>query len=204
MFFLLQLFAKFYFWLSGWKIEQAPPPDLKKCVLLAAPHTSNFDFVYGRFGATILGMKTRFLIKKEAFKGPLGWLVKKAGGIPVDRHGNNRIVEQVAKHFNDNESFYLMVTPEGTRKLVTKWKRGFYTIAMKAEVPIGCVYLDYRNRKIGYGMTLYPTGDYEADLKKIQDFYRDKHPRHPDRFSLSPMYDEKVDSSQLTVDSKRQ
>jgi 1-acyl-sn-glycerol-3-phosphate acyltransferase len=185
-----KLFAKFYFWITGWKIDQGPPPDMKKCVLLAAPHTSNFDFVFGRLGATILGMKTRFLIKKEAFRGPLGWLVKKAGGIPVDRGRNNRIIDQVAEQFEKNESFYLMVTPEGTRKLVKKWRKGFYAIAMKANVPIGCVYLDYRNKRIGYGKTVYPSGDYEKDLKIIQDFYRGTYPRHPDRFNLSPMYDE--------------
>lgn len=164
---------------------------MKKCVLLAAPHTSNYDFVYGRFGATILGMHTRFLIKKEAFKGFLGWMIKKAGGIPVDRRKNNHIIDQVAEEFAKNESFFLMITPEGTRSLVKKWKKGFYAIAMKAEVPIGCVYLDYKKKCIGYGMTVYPTGDYEKDLKKIQDFYRDKHPRHPDRFNLSPMVDQK-------------
>ncbi len=190
---MLRLFARFYFWVSGWKIEKMPPPDLKKCVLLAAPHTSNFDFVYGRFGATILGMKTRFLIKKEAFSGPMGWLVSKAGGIPVDRGKNNRLVEQIADLFNKNDSFYLMVTPEGTRKLVKKWKKGFYAIAMEANVPIGCVYLDYRNRKVGYGLTVYPSGDYEKDLKTIQDFYTSTaHARHPDRFNLSAMYDEDV------------
>jgi len=187
---MIRLFARFYFWVSGWKIENKPPPDLKKCVLLAAPHTSNFDFVFGRFGATILGMKTRFLIKKEAFGGPMGWLVRKAGGIPVDRGKNNKLVEQVAEMFKKNDSFYLMVTPEGTRKLVRKWKKGFYAIAMAAEVPIGCVYLDYRNKRVGYGLTVYPSGDYEKDLKIIQDFYRNTHPRHPDRFNLSSMYEE--------------
>ncbi len=187
---MLRLFARFYFWVSGWKIEEKLPPDIKKCVLLAAPHTSNFDFVYGRFGATMLGMKTRFLIKKEAFKGPMGWLVKKAGGIPVDRGKNTRLVEQVAELFNKNSSFYLMVTPEGTRKLVKSWKRGFYAIALAADVPIGCVYLDYRNRKVGYGLTLYPSGDYEKDLKILQDFYKKAHARHPDRFYLSSLYDD--------------
>jgi 1-acyl-sn-glycerol-3-phosphate acyltransferase len=185
---MIRLFARFYFWVSGWKIAERPPAGLKKCVLLAAPHTSNFDFVFGRFAATILGMKTRFLIKKEAFGGPLGWLVRQAGGIPVDRHRNNRIVDHVAGLFEKSDSFYLMVTPEGTRKLVRKWKKGFYAIAMQANVPIGCVYLDYREKKVGYGLTLYPSGDYEKDLQLIQDFYRDKHPRHPDRFNLSPMY----------------
>jgi len=194
---MLRLIARFYFWVTGWKIDKKPPPDLKKCVLLAAPHTSNFDFVFGRFGATMLGMKTRFLIKKEAFSGPMGWLVKKAGGIPVDRGKNNRLVEEIAEMFNSNDSFYLMITPEGTRKLVKKWKKGFYAIAMAAEVPIGLVYLDYRNKKIGYGLTVYPSGDYEKDLKIIQDFYRGTYPRHPDRFSLSAMYDEE---EQKTVD----
>lgn len=194
---MLRLFAIFYFWVSGWKIEKRPPPGMKKCVLLAAPHTSNFDFVFGRFGATILGMKTRFLIKKEAFKGPLGWLVKKAGGIPVDRSKNNRLIEYVAELFEKNECFYLMVTPEGTRKLVKKWRKGFYAIAMAAKVPIGCVYLDYRNKRVGYGLTVYPSGDYEKDLKIIQDFYRTTHPRHPDRFNLSEMYDEEGSGEQV-------
>ncbi len=120
----------------------------------------------------------------------MGWLVKKAGGIPVDRGKNNRLVEQIAEMFKNNDRFYLMVTPEGTRKLVKKWKKGFYAIAMEAGVPIGCVYLDYRNKKVGYGLTVYPSGDYEKDLKIIQDFYRTTHPRHPDRFNLSPMYEE--------------
>lgn len=163
---------------------------MKKMVLLAAPHTSNFDFVYGRFGATILGMKTRYLIKKEAFKGPMGWLVKQAGGIPVDRKKNNHIVDEVAELFAKNDSFYLMVTPEGTRSLVKKWRRGFYAMALKANVPIGCVYLDYRKREVGLGLIVQPSGDYEKDLAIIQNFYRDKAPRHPDRFNLSPMYSE--------------
>ena len=189
-----RLFAIFYFWVSGWKITQGPPPELKKCVLLAAPHTSNFDFVYGRFGATILKMRTRFLIKKEAFKWPLGWLVKQAGGIPVDRRKNNKIIEQVAELFDKNDSLFLMVTPEGTRKLVKKWRRGFYAIAMEAKVPIGCVYLDYRKRQVGLGLVLHPTGDFDKDIKAIQEFYRDKAARHPDRFYMSPMYDEERES----------
>lgn len=187
---MLRLFARFYFWVSGWKIANPPPKELKKCVLLAAPHTSNFDFIYGRFGATILGMKTRFLIKKEAFKGPVGWLVKQAGGIPVDRKRNNKILEHMSDLFEKNESFYLMVTPEGTRKLVKKWRKGFYAIAMEANVPIGCVYLDYRKREVGLGLVIHPSGDFEKDLAKIQAFYRDKAARHPDRFNMSPMYDE--------------
>jgi 1-acyl-sn-glycerol-3-phosphate acyltransferase len=185
-----RLFAIFYFWVTGWKIASSPPKEIKKMVLLAAPHTSNFDFVYGRFGATILGMKTSFLIKKEAFKGPMGWLVKQAGGIPVDRHKNNRILDVVADLFNKNDSFYLMVTPEGTRSLVKKWRRGYYAMAVKAEVPIGLVYLDYRKREIGVAKILYPSGDYEKDLAIIENYYRDKIPRHPDRFNLSPMYEE--------------
>ena len=192
-----RLFAIFYFWLSGWKIAQKPPADLKKCVLLAAPHTSNFDFVYGRLGATILGLNTRFLIKKEVFKGPMGWMARQAGGIPVDRRKNNNILEVVSDLFKNNDSFYLMITPEGTRKLVKKWRKGFYAIAMEANVPIGCVYLDYRKREVGFGMLLHPTGNFEKDLAKIQDFYRDKSARHPDRFNMSPMYDD----DQLTVDS---
>lgn len=191
-----RLFAIFYFWVSGWKIKNPPPKDLKKCVLVAAPHTSNFDFIYGRLGATILRMKTRFLIKKEAFMGPMGMLVKMAGGIPVDRSKNNNIIEQVAEMFNNSDSLYLMVTPEGTRKLVKKWRRGFYAMALKADVPIGCVYLDYRKREVGLGLVIHPSGDFDADVKKIQEFYRSKPGRHPDRFYWSPMYDEERQASE--------
>ena len=183
-----KLFARLYFWLTGWKIVEPLPKNLRKCVLVAGPHTSNFDFVYGRLGATILGMPTRFLIKKEAFKGPMGWLIKQAGGIPIDRSRNNKIIEIAAEEFKKHDSLYLVITPEGTRKLVTKWRRGFYAIAVAAEVPIGCIYLDYRKRECGLGLVLYPTGNYEEDLKKIEDVYRNKSARHPDRFNLSPMY----------------
>jgi 1-acyl-sn-glycerol-3-phosphate acyltransferase len=100
-------------------------------------------------------------------------------------------VDVVAEMFDKNDSFYLMVTPEGTRKLSKKWRRGFYEIAMKADVPIGCVYLDYRKREVGLGLVLTPSGDFDKDLALIQDFYRKKAmPRHPDRFNLSAMYED--------------
>jgi 1-acyl-sn-glycerol-3-phosphate acyltransferase len=179
-----RLIARFFLKLFGWKIHSVIPPGTRKAVIIAAPHTSNFDFFIGRFAYWAMGVKIKFLIKKEAFTFPLGGLLRWSGGIPVDRSRNNRMVDQITKIFRESESFFVMITPEGTRKPNPFWKKGFYHIAMGAEVPIAIGYLDYKKKEGGIGKILYPTGNYEEDLKKIKDFYRDKTPRHPERFNL--------------------
>lgn len=175
--------------LIGWKVEGSVPAHIKKCVIVAAPHTSNWDFIIGRLVYWRLGVPVKFLIKREVFDHPLGGLVKALGGIPVDRKKSTNLVEQVADLFNQYEELNVIITPEGTRKLVTEWRRGFYYIAQRANVPIIIGYIDYKNKIGGYGPVLYPSGNFDADFERIKAFYRDKTARHPEMFNLSPMYD---------------
>lgn len=181
--------ARFIMKLIGWKVVGSVPEGINKCVLIAAPHTSNWDFVIGRLAYWSLGVPVKFLIKREAFDHPFGWLVKALGGIPVDRKKSNNLVEQVAELFNHYDVLNVIITPEGTRKLVTEWKRGFYYIALKANVPIILGFIDYKRKVGGFGPVMYPTGDFDADFEFIKAFYRDKTARHPEKFNLSPMYD---------------
>lgn len=160
----------------------------RRCVLIMAPHTSNWDFVIGRLALWAIGAKAGFLIKKEAFFFPLGWLLKKMGGIPIDRKKSKNVVWQIAVLLNKSKEMALVITPEGTRSLRHEWKKGFYYIASMAEVPIVMGYLDYAKKEAGIGKMIYPSEDYQADLSVIYDFYKDFTARHPEKFNLSPMY----------------
>ena len=169
----------------GWRTDGRMPAEIKKAVIISAPHTSYWDFVIGWMTFHVADVNIRFLIKEEVFKGPLGWLLKKLGGIPVARGRKNNIVDQVKDLFDSSESLYVVITPEGTRKKVTQWKKGFYMIAMEAGVPIACSFIDYGTKSGGIGPILTPGGDFDKDLIFIQDFYRGMKAKHPERFSLS-------------------
>lgn len=182
----MKLIAKIILKIWGWKLNGIIPPGVDKCVVIAAPHTSNLDFFIGRLAYFAIGVKIKFLIKKEVFTFPFGKIIKAWGGIAVDRGKKNNIVNQVVDYFNESESLYVLVTPEGTRKLSKQWKKGFYLIAEKAKVPIAFGYADYKKKEAGVGPVIYPSGDYEKDLKTIQDFYRDKTAKYPEMFNLTP------------------
>jgi 1-acyl-sn-glycerol-3-phosphate acyltransferase len=160
------------------------PAGVTKAVIISAPHTSYLDFIVGWFTFHNADLNIRFLIKAEVFKGPLGWLLKKLGGIPVHRGKKNNMVDQLKELFNSSDSLYVVITPEGTRKKVEHWKKGFYMIALEAGVPIACSFIDYRNKTGGIGPIFTPEGDFEKDLEFIQNFYRGKKARHPERFNL--------------------
>lgn len=172
--------------LMGWKVTQDMPQGISKAVVVMAPHTSNWDFVYGRLGFAKWGITPRMMIKKEAFFFPLGVILRALGAFPIDRGFSTGTIKRVTALINESDSFFLLIAPEGTRKLAKNWKKGFYFVAQQAKVPIICGYLDYKTKTGGMGLMLYPTGDYDADLKKIQDFYKDKQAKHPEKFSLSP------------------
>lgn len=166
----------------GWKYIGKFPYEQKKFIFLIAPHTSNMDFYLGRLFFTNLRVHVKFLIKKEAFFWPMGRLLRRAGGIPVDRKKSRHMVDYVAGLFDKYDSLYLVVTPEGTRKPVKKWKRGFYYIALKANVPLAISYLDYSKKEADIMEMFTPTGNYEKDLEYIRGLYRDKKGRYPDNF----------------------
>jgi 1-acyl-sn-glycerol-3-phosphate acyltransferase len=182
----LKLIAKFILKIWGWKIHGIIPPGVKKCIIIAAPHTSNWDFFIGRFAYFAIGVKVKFLIKKEVFVFPIGPIVKAWGGIAVDRGKRNNIVQQVVSIFNNSESLYFLITPEGTRKYSARWKKGFYLIAEQANIPIALGYADFKKKEAGIGPVIYPSGDYDKDLKIIQDFYRNITAKYPENFSLTP------------------
>jgi 1-acyl-sn-glycerol-3-phosphate acyltransferase len=174
-----QLISRFIFWLFGWKVT-GTVPTFKKFVVIAAPHTSALDFPLGMLGSYILGVKFRFYGKKELFDGPFGFLFRALGGLPVDRFSKHGVVEQAVKAFESHDEFILALAPEGTRKYVPEFRKGFYYIALGAKVPIVCGFIDFSTKTVGVGPTVYPTGNYEKDVEEIKAFYRTKKGRHPE------------------------
>ena len=153
--------------------------------MIVAPHTSSWDFVIGRLTYWASDVSIRILIKKEAFVFPVGFLLRKLGGIPVDRGKKNNMVTKAVELLSQHEAMVIVITPEGTRKLSRQWKKGFYMIAMEAKVPLALAYIDYKTKTGGVGEIFYPTGDYESDMKYILGFYKTKTARHPELFNLS-------------------
>lgn len=157
----------------GWTFKGEIPEDIDKAVVILAPHTSQIDFFIGM--AAYRHFKEfhgYYLAKKELFRGPFKWLFEQTGGIPVDRSQRNNLVEQVADFLEGLDGkIFLALAPEGTRSYTAKWKSGFYRIAMESNLPILMAYLDFGKREAGIGPVLYPSGDYEADARKIEAFY---------------------------------
>lgn len=162
----------------GWKTSGVVPP-LDKYVAIVAPHTSALDAVYGLFAKYIFGIDFCFLGKQEAFRFPVGILLRAFGGIPVDRAANHNLVQQVVEMFNSRSHFVLALSPEGTRQRVEKWRTGFYYIAWQAQVPVVLCYLNYETKTTGIGPVFYPTGNMEKDMEEIKKFYRPVKGRHP-------------------------
>jgi len=165
----------------GWDIQGRIPDDVKKAVLIVAPHTSLWDFVIGRIAFWHLDHDIKLLIKKEAFFWPFGIWLRHLGGIPVHRQKHTRMTETIAKMFKERDEFILVITPEGTRTRVEAWKMGFYHIARMADVPIALGRLDYENKKGGVKKIFYPTGDIEKDMAEIREFYKGYKGKHPKR-----------------------
>jgi 1-acyl-sn-glycerol-3-phosphate acyltransferase len=170
--------------LAGWKMY-IRTPDVPKSIICVAPHTSNWDFIIGKLFYWSFGHTANFMIKKEWFTFPFNLIMKPMGAIPVGGSRNNTLVDEMVKLFNDNERFQFAVTPEGTRKRTIKWKKGFYHIAVKANVPIILCYLDYEKKEIAFDKLFYPTGNEKEDLLEIMDFYKDKRARFPENFALN-------------------
>ena len=178
--------------LGGWKTVYEVPADLGNAVCIMAPHTAIEDFFVGLAFYWYYDIKFKVMMKKEFFKPVVGWLLKKIGGIPVNRGHQNHLVEQMVEMFSQNEGTHLIICPEGTRKVVKHWKKGFYIIAEGADVPILIGFIDYKKRYCGVKQYLYPTGDYDKDLAEIWDFYRSNKimGKHPELFNLYEEYED--------------
>jgi len=181
-----KLFAKTILRLIGWKIVGAIPADDKKFIVTMAPHTSNWDFLLGWLGYCSLGLKSRYLVKKEAFFFPLGPIIRWMGALPVDRSRSTNVVLQVGDLFKHKDNLIITLTPEGTRSLNKNWKRGFYYIAQHAKVPILLGFLNYENKTGGFGPLIHISGDFDKDMEIIEGFYKKQTARYPEKFNLSP------------------
>ena len=177
------IYSFIYHRILGWKLN-VTVPHYDQCVVCAAPHTTNLDLFIGKLYYGALGQKTSFMMKKEWFFFPIGLFFKAVGGIPVDRKRNTSLVDQMATQFVNSKKFNLAITPEGTRKRNAKWKKGFYFIAQKAQVPIVLVGIDYSTKTITSTKTIFPSGDIDKDMREIKLYFKDFKGRHPENFAL--------------------
>lgn len=169
----LALLAIFLLKILGWRVVGELPRE-HKYVLIGAPHTSNWDFPLMLLAVLKIGMDVHWLGKSSLFPSLLGSVMRWLGGIPVDRSKTNNLVAQLVELFHRRDELIVLIPPEGTRSKVERWKSGFYHVAAGAGVPILLGFVDASRRELGFGPLFYPSGDYEADLQRIQSFYRDK------------------------------
>jgi len=186
MFFLFKLIFNF----RGWKVTHLLPEDIKKCVIVVAPHTSNWDFIYGMGTVSIMNLNQTFVIKKEWIRFPFKRFLLSLGAMPIDRNKKRfsgektSAVDSMVELFKTRDVMRLVITPEGTRSRVEKWKTGFYYVAIKAKVPIALAYINYENKTTGIDKIIYPTGDYKKDMKEIMDFYKNMKGKNNANFSI--------------------
>lgn len=180
---------KLFFKLQGWKITHYLSADIKRCVIVVAPHTSNWDFFVGMGAIRNMKLNQRFAIKKEWLRFPFKRLFLSLGALPIDRSKNTlgekkSSVDGMVELFDNREELRLIITPEGTRSRVEKWKTGFYYVALKANVPLALGFMDHEKRECGIAEVIYPTGDFKADMKLIMDFYKKFKGKNPENFSV--------------------
>lgn len=175
------ILSKFLFSIIGWKIVGSVKYP-ERCVIVAAPHTSNWDFLIGRCYAYIIGISPKYLIKKELFLPILGFFFRINGGIPVSRDTTYNFVEQISDLYKDND-FMLAIAPEGTRKRVERWKTGFYHIANRVNVPIVIVKIDYKLKEVGIVHQIIPSGNIDKDMLEIQRCFTNVTGKIPENYN---------------------
>ena len=178
---------KIWIWLvklCGWKFDipdLGERPELLHCVVAVAPHTCIADFFVGAAVLFEVGANPRIFMKKEFFNWFTTPLLRHFGVVPVDRgNRNNNLVPKAVEVLKESDNVCIVLTPEATRKPVHRFKRGFYEIATQAGVPIVLGYMDFKTKTAGYGPTIIPSGDYDADFQKMIDFFAPVHPKHPE------------------------
>ena len=191
---VIALIGRVVYRVLGWKCT-GRTPAFRKYVVIAAPHTSNWDGFFLIGAASMLKLNFSFFGKDSLFKGPLGWFLRSRGGIPLDRSRNQSFVSQAVSWFDRHETFAIGVAPEGTRHLTSGWKTGFYYIALQARVPIVLGYIDYAKKEGGIlPEVLIPTGDIDKDFETLQRLYGPLVPRYPEwKGPIVPLRREKGD-----------
>ena len=179
---IMPIISKIILFCIGWKAK-GELPDVPKCVMIAAPHTSNWDYFYTLLIAFQFKIKIYTMGKKSLTQGLFGGIMKWLGIIPIDRSKTNNIVDLTIQQFNSCEKLIIIVPPSGTRNKVVYWKTGFYYIAHGAGVPICLGFMDYGRKTGGIGPLIYTTGNIDADMKKIKKFYVDINGKYPEKQS---------------------
>jgi len=178
-----KIIGKLVLFISRWKTTYPDEFNIDKCVMLAVPHTSNWDLLYALAVYWKYGVDAKFLIKDDYTKGIVGFLFRWLGAIGINRKKNNNMINYSKELFDANDKFVMLVPAEGTRKRVNKWKTGFYHIAKKADVPVALGFLDYKERLTGVGGLIELTDNFENDMQRIEDFYKDKTGKHPELYN---------------------
>ena len=181
--------GRLYLRLFGWRVEGRLPDDAK-VVVIAAPHTSNWDLPFMLAVAYVLGVAPAWLGKRELFRWPFGGVMRWLGGIPVDRRARRNLVQQVVDRFGTVDRLFLVIPPSGTRSRAAHWRSGFYHIARGAGVPIVCAFLDYARKVGGIGPVLILTGDVRVDMHAIRGFYAPVSGRYPTRTTPARLAEE--------------
>jgi len=171
--------------IAGWRVEGSVP-NSTRFVIIAAPHTSNWDLPFMLLVSFAMKMKINWMGKDAIFRKPFRGLFKWLGGIPIDRSSSHNVVQQSIETLTHNDNLALIVPPSGTRQRVTRWKTGFYHIANGAKVPIALGFLDYQRKAGGIGPHLVPQGDLAADMEIISKFYSRVTGKYPDNAILPP------------------
>ena len=169
-----------WYWIStcilktlGWKqVRPYNIHEIPKFIIIAAPHTSSWDFLLGLLIRSSNKLETKFLGKSSLFKPPLGYIFRSLGGYPVDRQKNNNLVQTVVDIFNKHDRFSIALSPEGTRKKVTSFKTGFYHIAKAANIPIIMIKFDFGNKIIDFHPPIYTSDDQEEDIRNIENHFK--------------------------------
>ena len=167
---LLKRFGRWYLDRSGWTVVN-PYPSFARSVMIVAPHSTNWDFIVGISTSWVIDLKPTFVAKHTLFRWPLGPVMRWLGGIPINRSKSIGFVEKTAAMVDEIGRIALVITPEGTRKNVDRWRTGFYHIARAADLPIIPAYIDWGERRVGFGDPFWPTGNLEADIELLRDFY---------------------------------
>ncbi len=190
-------FARALLTALGWKVEGGKPLH-RKYVLIAAPHTSNWDFPLMMLFAWAFGIRINWMGKHSLFRPPYGWVMRALGGVPIQRRSNNNVVDAMVEAFAEREALALVVPAEGTRARTEFWKSGFYHIARGANVPIVPSYLDFGQKRGGFGPALPMSGDVKRDMALLRGFYAPMKGLYPDQFGPVRLREEEQDTATAT------
>ena len=179
---ILQALSILVLGLFGWRAVGKVPKDIRKYVIIAAPHTSNWDFPMFLLVVLALRLNINVFIKHTLFIGPIGWFLSYCGGVPIDRRAAGARVRQTVQEYKNNDDMVLLITPEGTRSAQTNWKTGFYHIASEANVPIAVAFVDTKERRAGIDHFITPSGDIDKQMAEIKAFYDTKRGVRPENY----------------------